>query len=138
MCLVEFYTFLMKYIQIVQNTILPDINIGLDHIKDPVSIENTYKEIGNLIGDNIDKNALQKATGYIYSGLQMVPIVGQGLTAVNMAVDIGTNGSMSNYLNAGQNVNGTISFMPGGNFFQHILNDSSGGKRPISSSFHFD
>ena len=111
----------------VQNTILPDINIGLDHIKDPVSIENTYKEVGNLIGDNIDKSALQKSVGYIYSGLQTIPVVGMAFTGLNMAVDLGTSGSMTNYLNDGQAVNGTISFLPGMNLAQKILNDSSGG-----------
>ena len=113
---------------IVQNTIIPDITIGLNHIKDPVSIENTYKEVGKVIEKKIDKTALQKSVGYIYSGLQMVPIVGQGLTIANMAIDAGTNNSMSNYLNAGQNVNGTLSFLPGMNFVQHVLNDSTEGK----------
>ena len=53
-----------KIIDPIVDTVIPNINIGIDHIKDPVSIENTYKEIGNLIGNNIDKNALQKSVGY--------------------------------------------------------------------------
>ena len=95
-----------KIIDPIVDIVIPNINIGIDHIKDPVSIENTYKEIGNLIGDNIDKSALQKSVGYIYSGLQTIPVVGMGFTALNMAVDLGTSGSMTNYLNDGQAVNG--------------------------------
>jgi hypothetical protein len=76
----------------------------------------------------IDMPALKIAIGIILGIVNLTPMGKLLSTGVMGIADAASHGKASNFVNNGNNVNGTLAMLPGGMLAQQVANDSTHGK----------